>query len=86
MAVAIATTMVKPDYRFFPMINGGLPLWVVTLVFLIVDMASVPSGDPGKYLAHLAGGAAGFCSSTSFAKATTEYMDEQLLRLDKRPV
>ncbi len=60
MAVAIATTTVKPDYRFFPMINGGLPLWVVTLVFLIVDMASVPAGDPGKYLAHLAGGAAGF--------------------------
>ena len=60
MAVAIATTTVKPDYRFFPMINGGIPLWAVTLVFLVVDMASVPPGDPAKYLAHLAGGAMGF--------------------------
>jgi hypothetical protein len=60
MAVAIATTSVKPDYRFFPMINGGLPLWAVTMVFFVVDMASVPVGDPGKYLAHLAGGAMGF--------------------------
>lgn len=60
MAVAVATTMVKPDYRFFPMINGGIPLWIVTLLFFVVDMASVPVGDPGKYLAHLAGGAAGF--------------------------
>ncbi len=60
MAVAVATTTVKPDYRFFPMINGGIPLWIVTLVFVIVDFASVHLGDPGKYLAHIAGGAMGF--------------------------
>jgi membrane associated rhomboid family serine protease len=60
MSVAIATTTVKPDYRFFPLINGGIPLWVVTLVFVIVDMASVPGADPGKYIAHLGGGLFGF--------------------------
>jgi len=60
MAVAIATTAVKPDYRFFPMINGGIPLWIVTMIFIVVDMASIPVGDPAKYLAHLAGGAVGF--------------------------
>ncbi|MEP7277073.1 MAG: rhomboid family intramembrane serine protease [Bacteroidota bacterium] len=60
MAVAVATTTVKPDYRFFPMINGGIPLWIVTLVFVIVDFVSVRLGDPGKYLAHIAGGATGF--------------------------
>lgn len=60
MAVAVATTTVKPDYRFFPMINGGIPLWIVTLVFVIVDFVSIHLGDPGKYLAHLAGGATGF--------------------------
>jgi len=60
MAVAVATTYVKPDYRFFPMINGGIPLWIVTLIFVIVDFASVPHGDPGRYLAHLAGGGFGF--------------------------
>lgn len=60
MAVAIATTAVKPDYRFFPMINGGIPLWVVTMLFIVVDMLSVPVGDPAKYLAHLAGGATGY--------------------------
>jgi len=42
------------------MINGGIPLWIVTLVFVIVDFASVRLGDPGKYLAHIAGGATGF--------------------------
>jgi membrane associated rhomboid family serine protease len=60
MAVAIATTTIKPDYRFFPMINGGIPLWIVTFIFVIVDFASVRLGDPGKYFAHIAGGATGF--------------------------
>ena len=60
MAVAVATTAVKPDYRFFPMINGGIPLWIVTMIFIVVDMISVPTGDPAKYLAHLAGGAMGY--------------------------
>ncbi|MEP6749615.1 MAG: rhomboid family intramembrane serine protease [Bacteroidota bacterium] len=60
MAVAVATTTVKPDYRFFPMINGGIPLWIVTLVFVIVDIASIHLGDPGKYLAHIAGAVTGF--------------------------
>ncbi|MFT3932389.1 MAG: rhomboid family intramembrane serine protease [Chitinophagaceae bacterium] len=60
MAVAIATTTVKPDYRFFPMINGGIPLWIVTIAFVIIDMVSIRVGDPGKYAAHLAGAATGF--------------------------
>lgn len=60
MAIAIATTTVKPDYRFFPMINGGIPLWIVTLIFVVVDLVSINTADPGKYLAHLSGGATGF--------------------------
>jgi membrane associated rhomboid family serine protease len=60
MAVAVATTTVKPDYRFFPMINGGIPLWIVTLAYVIIDVASIHLGDPGKYLAHIAGAATGF--------------------------
>jgi membrane associated rhomboid family serine protease len=60
MAVAVATTTLLPGYRIFPMINGGIPLWVVTLVYITIDIASVPTGDPGKYIAHLSGGAVGF--------------------------
>lgn len=60
MAVAIATTTVKPDYRFFPMINGGIPLWIVSFAFVIVDILSINADDPAKYLAHIAGAAIGF--------------------------
>ncbi|MBS1653212.1 MAG: rhomboid family intramembrane serine protease [Bacteroidetes bacterium] len=60
MAVAIATTMVAPDFRIFPMLNGGLPLWMLTLLFVIVDLATTHAGDPGRRIADVAGAFMGF--------------------------
>lgn len=60
IAVAVATTTVSPDYRIFPMINGGIPLWILTLVYIILDFVSIPVGDPAKYIAHLGGAAMGY--------------------------
>lgn len=60
MAIAIATTTLAPDYRIFPMINGGIPLWVLTVLFVIIDFAMIPVNNTGGHLAHLAGAATGF--------------------------
>ncbi len=60
MAVAVATTSVSPDYRIFPMINGGVPLWILTVLYVILDFVTIPSGEPAVYIAHFAGGAFGF--------------------------
>jgi hypothetical protein len=60
MAVAVATTALSPDYRIFPMINGGIPLWILTLAYAIIDIASIPVNNPAKYIAHLSGAAVGF--------------------------
>jgi hypothetical protein len=60
MAVALATTTLAPDYRIFPLINGGIPLWVLTLVFVAIDFATLSGGNAGTGAAHLAGGAMGF--------------------------
>jgi membrane associated rhomboid family serine protease len=60
MAVAIATTVIAPDYRIFPMINGGIPLWILTIVYLIINVSGIPRGDSGLYIANLAGAGAGF--------------------------
>lgn len=60
MAIAISTTTVAPDYRIFPMINGGIPLWVLTLVYVIIDFGFLPAGNPAAYIAHLAGAGMGF--------------------------
>lgn len=60
MAVAIATTALAPDYRIFPMIYGGIPLWVLTVIFVIIDFASIPGNNGGGHLAHLGGAAIGY--------------------------
>lgn len=60
MAVAIATTTLAPNYRIFPMLNGGIPLWVLTLIFVAIDYATVAGSSTGSALAHLGGGAMGF--------------------------
>lgn len=60
MAVAVATTTLSPDYRIFPLINGGIPLWVLTIVFVAIDFASIGNGKAGIGIAHLAAGGMGF--------------------------
>ena len=60
MAVAVGTTTLAPEYRIFPLINGGIPLWVLTLIFVAIDYATIASASGGMAIAHLAGGAVGF--------------------------
>lgn len=59
MAVAIATTVLAPGYRIFPFLNGGIPLWVITMIFVIIDLATIPYNNPGGHIAHLAGAGMG---------------------------
>jgi membrane associated rhomboid family serine protease len=60
MALAAAATMLAPDYRFFRNIGGGIPIWVLTVVFMLIDFAGVFSNGVAFSLAHLAGAGAGF--------------------------
>jgi membrane associated rhomboid family serine protease len=60
IAVAIAVTTVAPDYRIFPMINGGIPLWILTVIYLLINFSSIAYGDSAVYAANLAGAGAGF--------------------------
>ena len=60
MAVAVATTALTPNYRIFPFLNGGIPLWVLTLIFVAVDYGLVAGYGAGIGVAHLAGALAGY--------------------------
>lgn len=60
MAIVVATTMLAPGYRIFPMINNGIPLWVLTAIYLIIDLALIAGENTGGHIAHLAGGFTGF--------------------------
>jgi len=59
IAIAIGATVFSPGYRLFPMIGGGIPLWVMTLVFLIIDVFYL-SDRPGMFFPHLASAFMGF--------------------------
>lgn len=60
IALAAAATMLAPDYRFFRNLGGGIPIWIITLLFLIIDFASIASRGAAYSLSHLAGAGAGF--------------------------
>lgn len=60
MAVAIVTTMISPGYRIFPMIAGGVPLWALTALYIISDLATISFSDTGYLISHLAGAFTGF--------------------------
>jgi len=61
MAIAVAATSLAPDYRIFPMINGGIPLWILTVLYFAIYIARIAGGNLSTgHFAHLAGAAVGF--------------------------
>lgn len=59
-ALVVATTMVSPDYRIFPLIKAGMPLWILTVLYFLVTIMTVPSFSIAGYTPLLAGTLAGF--------------------------
>jgi hypothetical protein len=66
MAIALATTTLAPDYRLFRMLNGGIPLWILTIIYIIIDFTG--SGEASNHIAHLGGGLIGFLFIVSLRK------------------
>ncbi|MEO6327634.1 MAG: rhomboid family intramembrane serine protease [Ginsengibacter sp.] len=60
MAIAVATTTLAPDFRFFKMLNGGIPLWVITVIYIIIDFAGIAGNGAAYSISHLGGGLTGF--------------------------
>jgi membrane associated rhomboid family serine protease len=60
VAVAVAATTVAPDYRIFPMINGGIPLWVLMVIYGLLNFSSIQHGGSGEYISNISAAAVGF--------------------------
>jgi len=41
MGLAVAAATLSPGYRFFPMIGGGIPLWVITAAYAVLQVAAL---------------------------------------------
>jgi membrane associated rhomboid family serine protease len=66
MAIAVATTTLAPNFRLFRILNGGIPLWILTLLYVVIDF--VGSGGTAHHLAHLGGGLIGYLFIVSMKK------------------
>ncbi len=56
MAIVVCTTMLVPKFRVFPMLAGGIPLYVITLVYLALCFLGKEGSVLYGYLAANAGG------------------------------
>lgn len=59
-AIAVAATALAPHYRFFRNIGKGIPIWVLTAVYLLVALAGLADQSAAHGLATLGGALAGF--------------------------
>lgn len=60
LAVAMATTTLSPDHRFFTQIRKGIPIWVLMSIYIIIDFAGIAEKGAAYSLSHLGGALAGF--------------------------
>ncbi|HRB50276.1 MAG TPA: rhomboid family intramembrane serine protease [Niabella sp.] len=60
LAICTAATTISPKYKVFPMLRGGISLWILSVVYLVIDMATLPPNFPVLHISHLGGILAGF--------------------------
>lgn len=60
IAIAVATTTVSHRYRIFQHIGEGFPLWILTLIYLAVDIVYVATNNVAVGIAHLAAAIMGY--------------------------
>ena len=59
MAIAVTATMLAPNYRFFRHIRNGIPIWVLTIIYIAIDLAGVADKPAAVPIAHIGGALAG---------------------------
>lgn len=70
MAIAVAAAVKAPNFRLFPMLRGGIPLWVLTLVYGLINLASIPLSNTGMHIAYIAGAIMGFLFQSAQARGS----------------
>lgn len=41
LGLAVAAATISPSYRFFPMVGGGIPLWIISIVYFLLYISSI---------------------------------------------
>lgn len=59
MSVAIATTTLTPSYRIYPLMGDGIPIWILTAIYVAFSLAAA-SDNIALLLANMGGGLMGY--------------------------
>lgn len=68
LAVATTATFLAPDYRFFTHIRNGIPVWVLLVLYFIIDSFSITASIGIIAFVHLGGIIAGLLFVVLFKK------------------
>lgn len=60
LAIAMAVTTLAPNTRFFEHIRGGIPIWVLLIIYLVIDVAGINTQGAAVIISHIGGALAGF--------------------------
>jgi membrane associated rhomboid family serine protease len=60
LAIIIAAATYVPEYSIHLLFIGKVKLKYIAIIFVLIDLLSIPSGNPGGHIAHLGGAAWGF--------------------------
>lgn len=60
MAIAVATTTLAPNYKILPLINGGIPLWILMVVYAALQFGTLTMASSSVTFAYLASAIIGF--------------------------
>lgn len=67
-ALATAATFLAPTYKILPQLRGGISLWIVTLIYILLNVGSVSAVGSGYGVGLLVAGAAGLVFSVLLKK------------------
>lgn len=84
VAVACGATTIAPNYRIFPMLGGGIPLWILFAIYMLVDISTSANAGLAYILAVLFSAAIGFFVMYQLKRGNDygEWMYHSLYKVD----
>lgn len=84
IAVAAGATTLGPKYRIFPMLGGGIPLWVLFAIFMLINLSAAANAGLSLVLVYVLCALLGFFIIRSWEKGRDycEWMYELIYRID----
>ncbi len=69
MAIAVAATAMAPNFKILQQLGGGIPIWILTAIYLVIDIAGMGSATgTAFYASHLAGALIGLLYIVSYKR------------------